>query len=77
MGSARVTRLDAWLKGPVYKGASVALRADANAAGEAIAFALTVEPEERPSVIGRIATDSAPFDPLSTLTREAASGVPG
>jgi acyl dehydratase len=57
-GPRQVTRLDAWLKGPVYKRAFVTLRAEPNPPGEAIAFALSVESDQRASVIGRIATDS-------------------
>jgi hypothetical protein len=66
----RVTRLDAWLKGPVYHGAVVALRADPNPAGTAIAFALSVESDERPSLIGRMSTDSIP---VGTLVHPSAS----
>jgi hypothetical protein len=69
MGSRPVARFDAWLKGPVYKGALVALRADPNAAGEAIAFALSVESDKRPSVIGRIAADPGLVGPLSAAAQ--------
>ncbi|HET9735767.1 MAG TPA: hypothetical protein VFP62_10880 [Burkholderiales bacterium] len=46
-------RLDAWLKGPVYYGAKLALRGSA----DACAFALVVEGDERPAILGRL--DSA------------------
>jgi hypothetical protein len=43
-------RLDAWLKGPVYYGVRVALRA----AGGGSAFALFVEGDTRPAILGRM-----------------------
>lgn len=48
-------QLEAWLKGPVFYGAPVELRAR-NSDG-AIVFALTVEGESRPAIVGRL--DSA------------------
>ncbi len=44
-------RLDTWLKGPVYYGAEVALRVAASAGGTI--FALHVEGDERPAIVGR------------------------
>jgi hypothetical protein len=44
-------RLDAWLKGPVYHGSGVRLRASTD--GEGTAFALVVGGEERPAIVGR------------------------
>lgn len=55
LDSRRVTRLDAWLRGPVYKGAVVTLRAEPAASGGPLAFALSVESDTRPALIGRIA----------------------
>lgn len=49
-GATPVT-LDAWLKGPVYYGAKVALRAGADGSE----FALFVEGDERPAILGRLA----------------------
>jgi hypothetical protein len=43
-------RLDAWLKGPVYYGAKVALRAR----GDRSEFALFAEGDERPAILGRL-----------------------
>jgi hypothetical protein len=48
-GAMPVT-LDAWLKGPVYYGANVSLRAG----GDGSAFALIVEGDERPAILGRL-----------------------
>lgn len=47
-------RLDAWLKGPVYYGAKLTLRAEAGGS----AFALFVEGDERPAILGRLAAAS-------------------
>ena len=60
-GSGPVTRLDAWLKGPVYKGSVVTLRAERRAAGGPLAFALHVESDERPALLARMAWDVAPM----------------
>ena len=43
-------QLEAWLKGPVYYGAKVSLRASADRS----AFALYVESDERPAILGRL-----------------------
>jgi hypothetical protein len=43
-------RLEVWLKGPVYYGAKVALRASADRSE----FALTVDGDERPAILGRL-----------------------
>lgn len=43
-------RLDAWLKGPVYYGAKVALRAGADHS----VFAIFVAGDERPAILGRL-----------------------
>jgi hypothetical protein len=43
-------RLDAWLKGPVYYGAKLTLRAEAGGS----AFALFVEGDDRPAILGRL-----------------------
>jgi len=48
-GAMPVT-LDAWLKGPVYYGANVSLRAGSDGS----AFALLVEGDERPAILGRL-----------------------
>lgn len=45
-------RLDAWLKGPVYYGAAVELRC--SAASDAVAFALHVNGDARPAIVGRL-----------------------
>lgn len=45
-------RLDAWLKGPVYYGAAVELRSDV--AHDAAAFALHVNGDQRPAIVGRL-----------------------
>lgn len=49
-GPAEPQRLDAWIKGPVYCGAPVALRAH----GAEGTFALTVGDDPRPAVQGRV-----------------------
>lgn len=48
----KALRLDTWLKGPVFYGASVGLRATVQA--DATVFALYVGAEERPAVVGRL-----------------------
>jgi hypothetical protein len=45
-------RLDAWLKGPVFYGAPVGLRAAVQA--DTTVFALHVGEEARPAMVGRI-----------------------
>jgi len=59
-GSGRVTRLAAWLKEPVYKGSVVTLRAEPAHGGSPLAFALSVESDVRPALIGRIGWDRHP-----------------
>jgi acyl dehydratase len=59
-GSRSVTRLDAWLKGPVYKGSVVTLVAEPTPAGGPLAFALRVESDDRPALVGRMAWDVPP-----------------
>lgn len=49
--SALPLRLDTWLKGPVYYGAEVTLRAEDSPG--AATFALHVDGDERPAIIGR------------------------
>jgi hypothetical protein len=51
-------RLDAWLKGPVFYGAPVKLRSEADAQG--MRFALHVNEDDRPAIVGRLrpATES-------------------
>ena len=49
---AQPLRLDSWLKGPVFYGASVGLRAAVQA--DATVFALHVGEDERPAVVGRV-----------------------
>lgn len=44
-------RLDTWLKGPVYYGSDVRLRA--RSAGDSTTFALLAAGEERPAIVGR------------------------
>jgi acyl dehydratase len=48
---AGVQRLDTWLKGPVYHGSDVTLRASAGPGG--MAFAVVAEGERRPAIVGR------------------------
>jgi acyl dehydratase len=48
---AGAERLDAWLKGPVYYDSDASLRATTEPDGAA--FALNVEGEDRPAVVGR------------------------
>jgi hypothetical protein len=45
-------RLDAWLKGPVFYGAPVMMRSESGADGAA--FALHVNEDERPAIVGRL-----------------------
>jgi len=49
-----VGRLDAWLKGPVYRGAHVALRAGTDRANGDCVLGLFMETEPRPCVVGRV-----------------------
>jgi hypothetical protein len=51
-GAALPLRLETWLKGPVYYGAQVALRADAGEGGGT--FALYADGEPRPAIVGRL-----------------------
>lgn len=51
-GAETPARLDAWLKGPVFYDAKVALRAGAQAAGST--FALFVDGDRRPAILGRL-----------------------
>lgn len=53
-----VQRLDAWLKGPVFYGRDVSLRARTTAGGTA--FALHMEAEPRPCVVGRWSGATSP-----------------
>lgn len=58
-GAALPLRLDAWIKGPVFYGAPVALRSETAADG--MRFALHVNEDERPAIVGtlrRAPTDS-------------------
>jgi hypothetical protein len=48
---ARGERLDAWLKGPVYYDSDASLRATMEPDG--VAFALNVQGEDRPAIVGR------------------------
>jgi acyl dehydratase len=50
-------RLDTWLKGPVPYGAEVTLRASSRE--DEIVFALSVEKDERPAIVGRLYTGEA------------------
>jgi acyl dehydratase len=50
-GSSLPRRLDAWLKGPVYTGGQVTLRASPEVDGSA--FALVADGEQRPAILGR------------------------
>jgi len=56
-GPALPARLDAWLKGPVFYDAKVTLRASADAAWSK--FALLVEGDERPAILGRLSSGAA------------------
>lgn len=49
--AASAQRLDAWLKGPVYHGSEVRLRARSGTDGAA--FAVVAEGEQRPAIVGR------------------------
>lgn len=49
--------LDTWLKGPVYYGAELALRVAQTQ--DVTTFALHVNGDERPAIIGRVTTDAA------------------
>lgn len=49
---ARPQRLDAWLKGPVYYGAQVTLRASSGD-GQSV-FALNMQDESRPAIVGHL-----------------------
>ena len=57
-------QLDAWLKGPVFYGAPVTMRSAA-AGGEAV-FALHVDEDERPAIVGRLRK----LEPGSRLTQQ-------
>jgi hypothetical protein len=50
-GPDPLQRLDTWLKGPVYYGADVSLRAEGGPEG--LTFALLPDREERPAIVGR------------------------
>ena len=50
--SAMPLWLDTWLKGPVYYGADVTLRAEESP--DAVTFALHVDGDERPAIVGRL-----------------------
>ena len=60
-GSGPVNRLDAWLKGPVYRGAVVTLVAEPAVSGGPLVFALSVESDARPALVGRMAWDVPPM----------------
>jgi acyl dehydratase len=49
-------RLDAWLKGPVYYGSDLALRVTETL--DAVTFALLVDADERPAIMGRLRAGS-------------------
>ncbi len=52
LGARGATELEAWIKGPVFYGAEVEMRSDADAEG--IRFALHVEGDARPAFVGRV-----------------------
>ena len=52
LGARGATDLEAWIKGPVFYGAEVEMRSDADADG--IRFALHVEDDARPAFVGRV-----------------------
>jgi acyl dehydratase len=52
MREGTVRRFEAWLKGPVYRGSKVALRMEGGSTSQV--FALFMEPETRPSIVGRV-----------------------
>jgi hypothetical protein len=54
---ARPLRLDAWLKGPVFYGAAVGMRATVQP--DATVFALHVDQDQRPALVGRISQPDA------------------
>ena len=47
-------RLDAWLRGPVYHGSQLRLSSAAEPDGGGVAFALRVDEEPRPALLGRL-----------------------
>ena len=49
--SSPAQRLDAWLKGPVYHGSEVTLRARPETDGTV--FAVVADGEQRPAIVGR------------------------
>lgn len=70
---AQPARLDAWLKGPVFYGARVTLRANAESAGSR--FALLVEGDERPAILGRLSL-GAQLSPLHPADPQPRRGLP-
>jgi acyl dehydratase len=56
-GPAGIQRLDAWLKGPVYHGSEISLRATPVPGGTS--FAVIAEGERRPAIVGRWRTVAA------------------
>ena len=52
LGARGATDLEAWIKGPVFYGAEVEMRSDADADGTR--FALHVEGDARPAFVGRV-----------------------
>lgn len=57
-GPAGALRLDAWLRGPVYYGSEVSLRA--TRAADGASFGLFAEGEPRPAIVGRLRGVTAP-----------------
>jgi hypothetical protein len=47
-------RLETWIKGPVFYGARLSLRSEARAAEQL--FALHVDDDARPAIVGRFVT---------------------
>jgi acyl dehydratase len=53
-GPAPARRLDAWLRGPVYHGSQLRLSSAAEPDGDGVTFALRVDEEPRPALLGRL-----------------------
>ena len=55
----KAQRLDAWLKGPVYYGSDLTLRVAETR--DAVTFALQVDGDERPAIVGRLLAGSIQY----------------
>jgi len=59
LDDATPVRLDAWLKGPVYYGSDLTLRVAETR--DAVTFALQVDGDERPAIVGRLLAGSIQY----------------